>query len=69
MMCLVSIPEDCPPGDDRGRIYTTTNHDDEQILDAPRLAALVRRGLARLSGTKVRGATSRYRGFVCTYAA
>lgn len=25
MMCLVSIPEDCPPGDDRGRIYTTTN--------------------------------------------
>jgi uncharacterized protein len=25
MMCLVSIPQDCPPGDDRGRIYTTTN--------------------------------------------
>ena len=25
IMCLVSIPEDCPPGDDRGRIYTTTN--------------------------------------------
>jgi uncharacterized protein len=25
LMCLVSIPEDCPPGDDRGRIYTTTN--------------------------------------------
>ena len=24
-MCLVSIPKDCPPGDDRGRIYTTTN--------------------------------------------
>lgn len=24
-MCLVSIPEDCPPGDDRGRFYTTTN--------------------------------------------
>jgi len=25
MMCLVLIPQDCPPGDDRGRIYTTTN--------------------------------------------
>lgn len=25
MMCLVEIPQDCPPGDDRGRIYTTTN--------------------------------------------
>jgi hypothetical protein len=24
-ICLVSIPEDCPPGDDRGRIYATTN--------------------------------------------
>lgn len=25
MMCLIEIPQDCPPGDDRGRIYTTTN--------------------------------------------
>jgi hypothetical protein len=24
-MCLVSIPQGCPPGDDRGRIYKTTN--------------------------------------------
>jgi hypothetical protein len=24
-ICLVSIPEGCPPGDDRGREYTTTN--------------------------------------------
>jgi hypothetical protein len=24
-MCLVRIPRDCPPGDDRGRVYTTTN--------------------------------------------
>ena len=24
-ICLVSIPEGCPPGDDRGRIYATTN--------------------------------------------
>jgi hypothetical protein len=25
LACLVSIPRHCPPGDDRGRIYTTTN--------------------------------------------
>ena len=24
-MCLVSVPKDCPPGDDRGREYKTTN--------------------------------------------
>ncbi|MBI1867895.1 MAG: hypothetical protein HYS06_06325 [Methylocystis sp.] len=24
-MCLVSIPKDCPKGDDRGRMYRTTN--------------------------------------------
>jgi hypothetical protein len=24
-MCLVSIPKGCPPGDDRGREYKTTN--------------------------------------------
>jgi len=24
-ICLFSIPKDCPPGDDRGRIYQTTN--------------------------------------------
>lgn len=24
-MCLVSIPKDCPAGDDRGRVYETTN--------------------------------------------
>ena len=24
-MCLISIPKDCPPGDDRGRVYKTTN--------------------------------------------
>ncbi|CCE07382.1 conserved hypothetical protein [Bradyrhizobium sp. STM 3843] len=23
--CLVSIPKDCPPGDNRGRVYETTN--------------------------------------------
>ncbi len=25
LMCLVFIPGDCPPGDDRGREYRTTN--------------------------------------------
>lgn len=24
-VCLVSIPEDCPPGDDRGKVYSTIN--------------------------------------------
>lgn len=24
-ICLVKLPEDCPKGDNRGRIYTTTN--------------------------------------------
>lgn len=24
-VCLVSLPKDCPPGDDRGRVYRTTN--------------------------------------------
>jgi hypothetical protein len=24
-MCLVEIPKDCPPGDDRGRVYNTKN--------------------------------------------
>ena len=25
LMCLIRIPRDCPPGDARGRVYTTTN--------------------------------------------
>jgi uncharacterized protein len=25
VMCLISIPHNCPPGDDRGRMYTVTN--------------------------------------------
>lgn len=24
-MCLVSLPQNCPPGDNRGRVYKTTN--------------------------------------------
>jgi uncharacterized protein len=25
LMCLVAVPQNCPPGDDRGRVYTVTN--------------------------------------------
>jgi uncharacterized protein len=25
LFCLVSIPKDCPPGDERGRVYSATN--------------------------------------------
>jgi hypothetical protein len=25
-VCLVSIPRGCPPGDDRGRVYSAINH-------------------------------------------
>lgn len=25
LVCLVSVPKDCPKGDDRGKVYTTTN--------------------------------------------
>lgn len=24
-VCLVALPENCPPGDERGRVYTATN--------------------------------------------
>ena len=24
-VCLMSLPRNCPPGDDRGKLYTTTN--------------------------------------------
>ena len=24
-LCLVSIPQDCPKGDDRGKVYSATN--------------------------------------------
>jgi hypothetical protein len=24
-LCLVSLPQDCPPGDDRGKVYSATN--------------------------------------------
>ena len=25
LICLVSLPKDCPPGDNRGKVYTATN--------------------------------------------
>ncbi len=46
LMCLVELPQDCPPGDDRGKIYTTTNLRTQEVLDAPGLAALLRRGVS-----------------------
>ena len=38
IMCLISIPRDCPPGDARGRSYTVTNLRTEQswtLSDSP----------------------------------
>ena len=34
-LCLVSIPEDCPPGDDRGRVYSGTNLRTNETWTAP----------------------------------
>jgi uncharacterized protein len=34
-MCLVSIPQDCPPGDDRGRYYKTTNLRNRESWELP----------------------------------
>ncbi|MFI5010747.1 MAG: hypothetical protein ACHQAY_00205 [Hyphomicrobiales bacterium] len=34
-VCLVSIPKDCPPGDDRGREYRTTNRRTGQSWTLP----------------------------------
>ena len=34
-LCLVSVPEDCPPGDDRGKIYRTTNLRTGETWEAP----------------------------------
>jgi hypothetical protein len=33
--CLISIPKDCPPGDDRGRVYETTNLRTNQAWKMP----------------------------------
>jgi hypothetical protein len=34
-LCLVSLPEDCPPGDDRGKIYSATNLRTGEMWEAP----------------------------------
>ncbi len=34
-MCLVSIPKNCPRGDDRGRVYRTTNLRTNQSWSLP----------------------------------
>ena len=34
-LCLVSIPENCPPGDDRGRVYRATNARTGESWTAP----------------------------------
>lgn len=33
--CLVSIPQDCPPGDTRGRVYETTNLRTNEVWKMP----------------------------------
>lgn len=34
-LCLVSVPENCPPGDDRGRVYSATNARTGETWNAP----------------------------------
>ncbi len=34
-LCLVSIPENCPPGDDRGKMYRTTNQRTNESWELP----------------------------------
>jgi hypothetical protein len=34
-LCLVSLPEDCPPGDDRGKVYSATNLRTGETWEAP----------------------------------
>jgi hypothetical protein len=34
-LCLVSVPENCPPGDDRGRVYAATNARTGETWTAP----------------------------------
>ncbi len=50
LMCLVEIPQDCPPGDDRGRIYTTTNLRTQESWTLPDFAAFLRRSMKRVRG-------------------
>lgn len=34
-LCLVSLPQDCPPGDERGRVYEATNLRTGETWQAP----------------------------------
>ena len=37
-MCLKSVPKHCPPGDERGKVYTVTNlrtHQSFSLSDSP----------------------------------
>ena len=34
-LCLVSLPEDCPPDDDRGKVYRATNLRTGETWEAP----------------------------------
>lgn len=34
-VCLVSVPENCPAGDDRGRVYSGTNARTSETWNAP----------------------------------
>ena len=34
-LCLISIPKDCPPGDNRGKVYKATNLRTKQTFTLP----------------------------------
>lgn len=34
-LCLTFVPSDCPPGDDRGKIYKATNLRTNEVWEAP----------------------------------
>jgi hypothetical protein len=34
-LCLISIPSNCPPGDDRGRVYHAINHRTHAVWELP----------------------------------
>ena len=44
-VCLVFVPEDCPPGDDRGKIYAPPISGTGESWELPELAAFLRRRL------------------------
>lgn len=45
-MRLVSVPKDCPPGDDRGRVYKTTNLRTHSSWHLPEFSPQLRGSLA-----------------------